>query len=47
MTIAVEAVARHRNSDEEFLVATGTFKFVALDENGKPRPLAAEEEKNG
>src|ERR1044072_4491787 len=33
MTIAVEAVARHRNSDEEFPVATGTFKFVALDEN--------------
>jgi acyl-CoA thioesterase YciA len=47
MTIAVEAVARHRNSDEEFPVATGTFKFVALDENGKPRSLAAGEEKNG
>jgi acyl-CoA thioesterase YciA len=47
MTIAVEAVARHRNSDDEFPVATGTFKFVALDENGKPRALAAEEEKNG
>jgi acyl-CoA thioesterase YciA len=47
MTIAVEAVARHRNSDDEFPVATGTFKFVALDESGKPRPLAAEEEKNG
>jgi acyl-CoA thioesterase YciA len=47
MTIAVEAVARHRNSDDEFPVATGTFKFVALDENGKPRALAAEEEANG
>ena len=32
MTIAVEAVARHRNSDDEFPVATGTFKFVALDD---------------
>jgi acyl-CoA thioesterase YciA len=47
MTIAVEAVARHRNSEDEFPVATGTFKFVALDENGKPRALAAEEEANG
>jgi len=47
LTIAVEAVARHRNSDDEFPVATGTFKFVALDENGKPRALAAEEDKNG
>jgi acyl-CoA thioesterase YciA len=42
MIIAVEAVARHRNSDDEFLVATGTFKFVALDENGKPREVGNE-----
>jgi acyl-CoA thioesterase YciA len=42
MTIAVEAIARHRNSDEEFPVATGTFKFVALDENGKPREVGGE-----
>jgi acyl-CoA hydrolase len=42
MTIAVEAVARHRNSDDEFPVATGTFKFVALDENGKPREVGGE-----
>jgi acyl-CoA thioesterase YciA len=47
MTVALEAVARHRNSNEEFQVATGIFKFVALDENGKPRALAAEEESNG
>ena len=47
MTIAVEAVARHRSSDEEFPVATGTFKFVALDEKGKPRAFAAKEESNG
>jgi acyl-CoA thioesterase YciA len=39
MMIAVEAVARHRNSEEEFPVATGTFKFVALDDNGKPREI--------
>jgi acyl-CoA thioesterase YciA len=47
MTIAVEAVARHRSSDEEFPVATGTFKFVALDDNGKPRAIAAKEGNNG
>jgi acyl-CoA thioesterase YciA len=47
MTVAVEAVARHRNSDDEFRVATGIFKFVALNENGKPRAFAAEEESNG
>ena len=40
MTIAIEAIARHRNSDENFRVATGTFKFVALDDNGKPRAFA-------
>jgi acyl-CoA thioesterase YciA len=40
MMIAVEAVARHRNSEEEFAVATGIFKFVALDDNGKPRAIA-------
>jgi acyl-CoA thioesterase YciA len=47
MTIAVQAVARHRNGEEEFPVATGTFKFVALDDNGKPRAIAAKEESNG
>ena len=47
MTIAVEAVARHRNSDDEFPVATGTFKFVALDDNGKPRALAEGQHTNG
>jgi acyl-CoA thioesterase YciA len=40
MMIAVEAVARHRNSEEKFAVATGNFKFVALDDNGKPRAIA-------
>jgi len=40
MTVAVEAVARHRNSDEEFRVATGIFKFVALDEAGKPKEIS-------
>ena len=29
------------------VVAEGEFTFVALDEAGKPREIAAEEEKNG
>ena len=47
MTIAVEAVARHRNSDDQFPVASGTFKFVALDDKGKPRAFAEGQESNG
>ncbi|MBA3668963.1 MAG: acyl-CoA thioesterase [Sphingomonas sp.] len=42
MTIAVEAVARMRDGEEEFAVASGRFTFVALDTNDKPRPIAAE-----
>jgi len=47
MTLAAHAVARTRDGDEEFEVATGEFAFVALDENDKPREIAAKEEKNG
>ena len=47
MSVAVEAVARHRNSDEEFPVATGIFKFVALDETGKPRAIPSPLEGEG
>lgn len=47
MTLAAHAVARARDGDEEFEVATGEFTFVALDENDKPREIAAKEEKNG
>jgi acyl-CoA thioesterase YciA len=47
MTLAAHAVARTRDSDEEFEVATGEFTFVALDENDKPREIAAKEEQNG
>jgi acyl-CoA thioesterase YciA len=47
MTLAARAIARTRDGDEEFEVATGEFTFVALDENDKPREIAAKEEKNG
>jgi acyl-CoA thioesterase YciA len=47
MRIAVEAVARERDGETETKVASGEVTFVALDNQDKPRPIAAEEEKNG
>jgi acyl-CoA thioesterase YciA len=47
MMLSARAIARTRDGDEEFEVATGEFTFVALDENDKPREIAAKEEKNG
>ncbi len=32
-------VHRRRTADEELLVTEGTFVFVAIDEDGKPRPV--------
>jgi acyl-CoA thioesterase YciA len=46
MTIAVEAVARERDGEREFPVASGRFTFVALDQNDKPRPIAEQEKQN-
>ena len=37
LTIAAEAIARERNGEATTLVAKGTFKFVLLDENDRPR----------
>jgi len=47
LTMAARAIARARDSDEEFEVATGDFTFVALDANEKPRAIAAKEVKHG
>ncbi|MGH6659654.1 MAG: acyl-CoA thioesterase [Sphingomicrobium sp.] len=47
LNIAVTAIARRRDGDEEFDAATGKFTFVALDENDKPRVIAAEGKTNG
>ena len=46
LTYAAEAWSRVRHGDEETRVATGRFKFVALDENDKPREIAGQEESN-
>ena len=47
MTLAARALARERDGINEFEVATGEFTFVALDQNDKPRTIAAKEESNG
>jgi len=40
MTIAIEAFRRHRTEDEHVKVTEAIFTFVAIDEAGKPRPIA-------
>ena len=47
MTIAARAIARERDGEQEFDVATGQFTFVALDTNDKPRAIAAQKEAHG
>ena len=47
LRLKAEAIARTRDGDSETVVAEGEFTFVALDEAGKPREIAAEEEANG
>ena len=41
LTIAAEAIARERNGEATIAVARGTFKFVLIGEDGRPRALAA------
>ncbi len=44
ITISAEAIARERNSEVTTLVASGTFKFVLLDDDDRPRPVRASAE---
>jgi acyl-CoA thioesterase YciA len=39
MTIAVEAWRRHRDEEEAVKVTEAKFTFVAIDDNGRPRPI--------
>lgn len=39
LTVAAEAIARERNGEATVKVAAGTFKFVLLDENDRPRAV--------
>jgi acyl-CoA thioesterase YciA len=41
LTIAAEAVARERNGEATTVVAKGTFKFVLIGEDDRPRAIAA------
>jgi len=47
LTYSAEAISRERHGEAETRVAWGRFKFVALDENDRPREIAAEKESNG
>lgn len=42
LRLKAEAIGRQRDSEIETLVAEGELTFVALDEAGKPREIAAE-----
>src|SRR4029079_13573065 len=46
LRLHAEAIARQRDGDAETTVAEGEFTFVALDDAGKPREIAAEEKQN-
>jgi acyl-CoA thioesterase YciA len=39
LTIAAEAISRERHGEATTKVASGTFKFVLLDEGDRPRPV--------
>ena len=47
LLLRAEGIARERDGDKENVVAEGEFTFVALDENNRPRPIAAKEETHG
>jgi acyl-CoA thioesterase YciA len=42
MTIAIDAWRRSRYSEERFKVTEARFTFVALDSEGRPRPVEKE-----
>jgi acyl-CoA thioesterase YciA len=42
ITIDLETVVQRRHESTEIRVTHGTFVFVAIDEEGRPRPIAKE-----
>jgi len=42
LNIAVSAIARERDGEKQFDVATGNFTFVALDDDDRPREITKE-----
>ena len=47
LKLKAQGIARERDGETETLVAEGEFTFVALDENNRPREIAAKEETHG
>lgn len=47
LTITVEGVGRIRNGEETVIVSRGTFKFVLLDEDDRPRAVTADMAQGG
>lgn len=47
LTYSAEAISRERHGEAETRVAWGRFKFVALDENDRPRELPSPLEGEG
>ena len=47
LTIRTDAEARERDGERIFAVASGSFTFVALDNNDKPRAVAAQGTSHG
>lgn len=41
MVISADAYRRERHAEEELRVTSAKFTFVAVDDNGKPRPVEA------
>ncbi len=41
MTIAIEAWRRHRHEEERVKVTQAIFTFVAIDDEGMPRPIGS------
>jgi len=42
ITVAIEVTATRRGEEAEVTVTQGEYTFVAIDENGRPRPVDAE-----
>jgi acyl-CoA thioesterase YciA len=47
LKLKAEAIARERDGESDKVVAEGEFTFVALNEDGKPRPFAEGIKSNG
>ena len=39
MTVQIETIVNRRDAADEIKVTEGTFVYVAIDDDGNPRPL--------